>query len=196
VTPDEVASFGLGLAREEVWLAAHDPRWADVAAALISPLRAALEPYQRAIEHIGSTSIPDLRAKPIIDIGILVGARPTHDVLVRTVESLGYLYRGDAGQAGGHVFVLEVTPSVRVAHVHVIRAGDQQWDHYLSFRDRLRRDPIGRRTYEAVKVQLAARYSDDRLAYTNAKDEVVQSLRSGELISASSDDAGRGIRRP
>ena len=96
---------------------------------------------------------------------------------MEVLEDLGYEYRGDAGNAGGLVFVLSVRPNHRVAHLHVLCPGDEQWDFYLSFRDRLRRDAQARAGYENAKRALVGMYHHDRKAYTDGKDDVVLRLR-------------------
>ena len=92
------------------------------------------------------------------------------------LESVGYEYRGDAGGDGGLVFVMDVRPHVRVAHLHAVAHGDPQWDRYLAFVERLRTDPAARADYEDVKRRLAAAHPDGRRAYTTGKRDVVQRL--------------------
>ena len=117
-------------------------------------------------------------AKPIVDIAVLLALVADAGVAVAAMESLGYEYRGDAGSSGGLFFVLSVRPLYRVAHVHLVAAGDVQWDHYLAFRDRLRRDVDARADYEQTKLALAAEYPEDRVAYTDGKDDVVRRWRT------------------
>jgi GrpB-like predicted nucleotidyltransferase (UPF0157 family) len=73
--------------------------------------------------------------------------------------------------------VLSVRPNHRVAHLHVLPPGDEQWDFYRSFRNRLRRDARARADYEKAKRALADMYHHDRKAYTDGKDDVVRRLR-------------------
>jgi GrpB-like predicted nucleotidyltransferase (UPF0157 family) len=88
----------------------------------------------------------------------------------------GWIYRGDAGDQGGHIFVLESRPWHRVAHLHVVDHDGDQWRAYLRFREVLRRSPQARERYEAVKLRLAAQRPIDRRAYTNGKTAVVTSI--------------------
>ena len=94
-----------------------------------------------------------------------------------TLQASGWIYRGDAGANGGHVFVLEARPWHHVAHLHVVDHGGEQWRNYLQLRDLLRRSPDARARYESVKRQLANEIGDDRKAYTDGKTGIV-----GELL--------------
>lgn len=86
------------------------------------------------------------------------------------LAAAGWHYRGDAGDAGGLVFVLETHPRHWVAHIHVVRHGGRQWKNYLSFRARLRDDPLARAQYESAKRSLQAEFSADRESYQAAKE--------------------------
>lgn len=85
------------------------------------------------------------------------------------LEAAGWIYRGDARDEGGHVFVLESHPYRRIAHLHVVARGGTQWRNYLRFRDLLRADASARAQYEATKLLLAAAHPADREAYTLGK---------------------------
>jgi GrpB-like predicted nucleotidyltransferase (UPF0157 family) len=96
--------------------------------------------------------------------------------MIERLEADGWIYRGDAGEDGGHVFVLEARPFVRVAHLHVVEYQGRQWRNYIRFRDLLRRSPEAREQYETVKVALAARERSNRRAYTTGKTDVITTL--------------------
>jgi GrpB-like predicted nucleotidyltransferase (UPF0157 family) len=125
---------------------------------------------------IGSSSVLGLLAKPIIDLAVeLTVDQPLPPTATR-LENDGWIYRGDAGADGGHVFVLEARPWHRVAHLHVVPYEGQAWRDYLRLRDLVRRSPNARDRYAAVKVELAQVEPIDRKAYTIGKTEVVASL--------------------
>jgi GrpB-like predicted nucleotidyltransferase (UPF0157 family) len=176
MTPAELEQLGLGLEYGTVRHAPARPEWHTAALALIDELHEALGAAAIEIEHIGSTAIADLLAKPIVDIAIRLAPDAPLEGLIDTLGALGYLYRGDAGTDGGLVFVLDVRPWVRVAHVHGIRDGDPQWDRYLAVVAALRSDPAARRAYETTKRELAASHPDGRQAYTAGKSAVVADL--------------------
>jgi GrpB-like predicted nucleotidyltransferase (UPF0157 family) len=161
-----------------VEVADSDPRWQLVFDGLAAELRPALAGLDAAVEHVGSTSVPGLAAKPIIDIAIGVRGDIAIDRIIRLLEPLGYIYRRDEGASGGHLFVVDEDgqPGHRIAFVHVVAIDDPQWSRYLAFRDRLREDPDARAAYERLKRQLAAEFPRDRVGYTAAKEAFIQGL--------------------
>jgi GrpB-like predicted nucleotidyltransferase (UPF0157 family)/ADP-ribose pyrophosphatase YjhB (NUDIX family)/inosine/xanthosine triphosphate pyrophosphatase family protein len=158
-----------GLAYGTVQVVEHDPRWFAIAATHIATIRAALHGHANAVEHVGSTAVQGLAAKPIVDLAVRL--HPDADVaaVITAMHEEGYLFRGDKQDQGGLLFVAEPSPGVRVAHIHVLAAGDPQWDRYLRVRDRLRADPALVDQYALLKQRLAGDHPDDRAAYTAAK---------------------------
>lgn len=172
----EFAAAGLGLHHAEVRLVVADEAWSAIAAVLAADIGAALGDVAPAVEHIGSTAVPGLLAKPILDLAI--GLRP--GTVLEQVEGplseLEWIYRGDAGDAGGWVFVLEDAPWHRVAHAHGVELGGRQWVRYLQFRDLLRTSAHARHEYEGTKQRLARDHPDSRAQYTSGKDATVEQL--------------------
>jgi GrpB-like predicted nucleotidyltransferase (UPF0157 family) len=168
----------LGLAYGQVRLVPSDPGWAGAFQRLAVQLRATLGELAVAVEHVGSTAVPGLAAKPILDvvIGLAPGTDP--DRVIAALGSLGYQFRGDKGGEGGLLLVLEDRPAHRVAHLHLVAHGDAQWRRYLALRDRLRADPAARAAYAQLKGRLAAQFSGDRRAYTAAKAAFIVQLLS------------------
>jgi GrpB-like predicted nucleotidyltransferase (UPF0157 family) len=166
---------GLGLDYGTVRLTEARVEWGLVAQRLARRIGAAIDESASQIEHIGSTAVPGLACKPIVDLA--VGVRhPRAESLRAPLEGLGYIYRGDAGERGGLVFVLETRPRHRVAHVHVVRYGGEQWTRYLAFRDLLLADPTARDAYARLKHDLARAFPDNRVAYTDGKEQLVSAL--------------------
>lgn len=128
------------------------------------------------VAHIGSTSVVGLLAKPIVDLAVGLGPGDALQPVADRLRAAGWLYRGDAGDHGGHVFVLESRARHRVAHAHVVEYGGTQWRNYLRLRELLRNDARARLRYEEVKRHLAERYRTNRPAYTDGKTEVVRAL--------------------
>lgn len=167
----------LGLRRGVVLLASHDPRWAAAFESERVRLHEALTQIACSIEHIGSTSVAGLIAKPIVDIAIAV--ERANPLSVREpLEGIGYEYRGDGGDDGGWLFVRESGPSVRTHHVHVVGGGDPQYARWLALRDLMRGDAAARDRYAAAKRELAERHPDDRPAYTEGKTGIIRALLS------------------
>jgi GrpB-like predicted nucleotidyltransferase (UPF0157 family) len=175
----------LGLRYGTVALVDYTAEWSSAFVEERVRLAAALSHEPCEIEHIGSTAVPGLVAKPILDIGMATTSAVRVETITPALERLGYVYRGDAGSAGGHVFVAEITQLVRTHHVHVVWRNDPQWDAYLTFRDFLRATPAAVEAYAREKRALAARFPSNRKAYSLAKGEIIRRLFAGAQASRS-----------
>jgi GrpB-like predicted nucleotidyltransferase (UPF0157 family) len=169
----------LGLAKGTVRVAVYDARWPALYAAEAERLRDALarNGLTLELEHSGSTAVPGLAAKPIIDI--LAGRAPDspRQRLIEVVESAGYTYRGEQ-EIPGRDFFRRGTP--RSYHLHLTTIGSDFWRDHRTFRDRLRADPALRDEYATLKLELARRYPTDRPMYIDAKGPfVLRVLRGG-----------------
>jgi GrpB-like predicted nucleotidyltransferase (UPF0157 family) len=168
---DLIDPYGLGLEQEINRLADSSPLWPQAFAEEAARIRDALGEKALAIEHYGSTAVPGLRAKPIIDLQIGV-ADINHGLLfIEPMAKLGYDYAGDQGIREHHIFG-KGRARTHLAHVVVYRG--QQWLKGLRFRDRLRSDANLRAAYEALKLRLAADPANNRAAYTAGKTEFVE----------------------
>lgn len=174
----------VGLRNDVVSLLDNDPRWATVFRHHAEVVRHRLGQAAAGIEHVGSTAVHGVPAKPIVDLAVHLGAGTDEAAAITSLEGAGYQFRGDTGEEGGLLFVLEDQSGCRVAHLHVLRQGDHQWHEYLGFRDRLWADADARAAYAALKRSLAARFPSDREAYTAAKatfiGELLRQVRAGE----------------
>ncbi|QFT33634.1 dephospho-CoA kinase/protein folding accessory domain-containing protein [Labrenzia sp. THAF82] len=130
------------------------------------------------IEHVGSTSVDGLPAKPVLDIALLIVRPELLSFLENALCSIGYSYRGNKTDEGGHLFVFETSPDVRSIHLHAMIDGDPQWNAYLSFRDIMRVNAQLREQYSRLKNRLAAAHSNDRGSYTAAKASFIQEVLS------------------
>jgi GrpB-like predicted nucleotidyltransferase (UPF0157 family) len=169
-----VEEGSLGLGQGVVFLAPHDPSWPVFGERERSAVNTLLGSLALDVEHVGSTAIADLEAKPILDIAVALDPlnRETEEI-VRRMEAGGYKYRGDHGPDGGLLFVRAVE-GVRRVHVHMVPIDDPEWTAYLDFRDYLRANSARRDEYQQLKRQLAERYPNDREAYTDAKSAFVR----------------------
>ena len=119
-----------------------------------------------AIEHVGSTAVPGLAAKPVIDLVIVVEPGDV-EAAVDRLTAIGYIHQGNLGVEGREAFgVPEGEPR---HHLYVSPTDSQELRAQLAFRDRLRADPALATEYEALKRELARRFRDDRESYTDAK---------------------------
>lgn len=163
----ETPSIGLRTGHVEV--VDHDPLWADLFARLKPLVEESLAGLHPEVEHIGSSSVPDLAAKPILDVAVGLPGPIEAEAIVERLVSLGLSYSGDLGNYGGLLFIIESAPGVVAVHLHVVDVGEFQWRWYLAFRDGLRASPELRRAYEALKRDLASIYESDREGYSQAK---------------------------
>lgn len=167
------------------------PRWAEQFEQVASVLREALVDVRSAtVEHVGSTSVPGLAAKPILDIDVIVDPAES-GAAVAALETVGYVHRGDLGVSGREAFHAPDTAPRR--HVYVCDAGTTHVRNHLAVRAVLRSRPDLRDAYSAVKTALAADPEMDIDTYLAGKSEVVQQVleASGEF----SDDELLAIRR-
>jgi GrpB-like predicted nucleotidyltransferase (UPF0157 family) len=163
----------LGLRYGTVQVVPYHPEWVQAFREERGRIYDALHGLALQIEHVGSTAVPGLSAKPILDIAVGLSAAISVDTIVTALAGLGYEYRGDAGDEGGHIFVRESAPLIRTHHVHVVELDGPQWKAYLELRDFLRCSREARDAYIAEKCALADRHAGDRKAYTAAKDAIL-----------------------
>jgi GrpB-like predicted nucleotidyltransferase (UPF0157 family) len=168
----------LGLSRGLVRLAEHDAEWADEFREEQGRLSAVLAEMRCQLEHIGSTAVPGMRAKPILDIALGYAMSTKAEELKISLERLRYEYRGDSGDQGGQLFV-RGTPDCRTHHLHAVPLHGAQWLAYIELRDLLRSDARARAFYASTKDQLALQFANDRKAYTDGKTAIVQRLLEG-----------------
>jgi GrpB-like predicted nucleotidyltransferase (UPF0157 family) len=159
---------------ERVELSDHDPSWADAFEAERVRLAPVFEGSVVGIEHIGSTSVPELCAKPIVDILVGLEQLELTDEQVAAMEELGYEYLGEYGLTG-RLFFRKGHP--RTHNVHVVEHGGEHWERQLLFRDALRSDPEERRSYDAFKRRLAAE-GHSREVYTELKTPVIREIEA------------------
>ncbi len=123
-----------------------------------------------ALHHIGSTAVPGLAAKPVVDLLGEVADLGAVDATRARLERLGWRWRGENGIAGRR-YLTRDDPQTgeRAAHLHIHASGDAMIPWHLAFRDRLRAEPVTARAYEAEKSRCAALHSDDSAAYAACK---------------------------
>jgi GrpB-like predicted nucleotidyltransferase (UPF0157 family) len=164
----------IGLKRHTVQVVEHDPAWAMLFESEAQAIRQHGGSLVLDVQHVGSTAVSGLPAKPILDIAVAVRASDAIPELVKRLVAVGYLDRGDGGRDGGYLLVRDSEPEVRIVHLHIVEQSDAQWRHYVAFRDILRQDDKIRKEYGALKKQLAAIYPNDRKHYTDSKNEFIQ----------------------
>jgi GrpB-like predicted nucleotidyltransferase (UPF0157 family) len=162
-----------GTEKREITIVDHDASWAGKFEAHSRLIANALGGTALRTEHIGSTSVPGLAAKPIIDILVVVADSANESSYLPRLESVGYGLRVREPNWHRHRMFRTEDQSV---HVHVYSRGCPEIDRCLIFRDRLRRNVCDRSRYEQTKRRLAAEDWPDMNAYAAAKTEVVEDI--------------------
>jgi GrpB-like predicted nucleotidyltransferase (UPF0157 family) len=171
------AGRSLGLPRGTVLLHDHDPRWAHEYERAAAVLDEALGDVVSVIEHVGSTAVRGLVAKPVLDIAVAYDPGRFREARDR-LEVAGYEYRGDLGENGGQLFA-KGPETARTEYVHLVPAGSRQWRRFLAFRDALRGDRRLRDRYADLKGDLAERFPSDRVKYAEGKSRFIEDATAG-----------------
>lgn len=156
---------------EQVVIVPYDPGWPRLFSTLGNALRAALQETAVRIDHIGSTAVPGLDAKPIIDIQVSVADLEPLDRYRIPIESAGFVWRADNPDQTKRYF--RERPGQRRTHIHVRRWGSWAEQAALLFRDYMRAHPLDARRYAELKYRLAREYQTNREGYTEAKSPFV-----------------------
>jgi GrpB-like predicted nucleotidyltransferase (UPF0157 family) len=165
----------LGTAGGRVEIVPYSAEWPQLFELEAQRIRAACGDLLPIIEHIGSTAIPGMPAKPILDI--MPGLRTLADGLrvIEPLQQLGYDYHGENGIPGRYYFGLRYEQR-SIIHVHIFEIGAENWERHLLFRDTLRAYPEIAAEYATLKQDLAVRFREDREGYTDAKSTFIHSV--------------------
>ena len=168
--------MSIGMKRGTVYLEPHQSEWERAAEETIQTLKSILGSIAADIQHIGSTSIKIISAKPIIDIAVAVNdyelILSKRDVL----EKADIIFRFDE-RPEQLLFVMgDFAKDTRSHHIHVVLLGSDEWNNYINFRDYLNSNTEAAREYETTKLRLSEQYPDDRIAYTDGKKDIIDRL--------------------
>ena len=145
----------------------YDATWPARFLELAGRVKAHLGALVMRVEHVGSTAVPGLVAKPVIDMDVVLASPSARPEAIRRLGLLGYTHEGELGIAGRDAFRW---PDGEVRHhLYVLTADAAELRRHVAFRDALRADRTTRDAYSELKRSLAVRYSHDRKAYTDAK---------------------------
>lgn len=164
---------------EPVHLVEHDPSWADQAADWMLRIKAAIGPDAASAEHIGSTAVPGLIAKPVLDLQLAVPDISEESAYRSGLETLGLVLRQ---RETGHLFFRPPAGEPRTVHIHVCQLGSVSEREHLVFRDRLREDANMATAYAELKQDLATRVGDDRIAYARGKAQFIKDVVDGKPL--------------
>lgn len=151
-----------------VEIVAYDPAWPERFAREAARLHAALGASATRIDHVGSTSVPGLAAKDVIDIQVSIRSFEPESVYREPIEGLGYVYRPDPREPARRLFLLSEPGGRRLVNLHLCESGGEWEFRHLAFCDHLRAHPDTADDYERLKRELAPRFEDSQ-AYADAK---------------------------
>lgn len=163
----------LGLSKGTVKLEPYTKQWGRLFIEEAARIRRTVAEIDAVIEHVGSTSINGIAAKPIIDIAVGLKNLGDGEKCVAPLENIGYEYRGEHGIAGRFYFV---KGEPRTHHLHMVLTDSDFWRGHLLFRDYLRENPAAAKDYENLKLELARQYVNDRDAYQRGKSDFIENI--------------------
>lgn len=175
--------MSLGLKRGIVQLEPHDKQWEEIAVQTIRKLKAILGEAAVDIQHIGSTAIPVIKAKPIIDI--VVGVDDFSKIIQynEQLQQEGIYYRG-SDVADQLLYVIgDMENDTRTHHIHVVKWNGTEWKNYIYFRDYLKTNENAALQYQQLKEELESKYVDDRVAYTRGKQDMIDNILNRRILS-------------
>jgi GrpB-like predicted nucleotidyltransferase (UPF0157 family) len=159
----------------------YDPRWPQLFEELRAPVAAALGDLVVVVEHVGSTAVPGLAAKPIIDMDVVVPSVGRVPEAIVRLAPLGYAHRGDLGISGREAFTSPAGKPRR--HLYICALDSRELRRHLAFRDYLLTHPDEAKAYGELKQAAALSFTDDRIAYNEAKTEFVERVLQRALSS-------------
>jgi GrpB-like predicted nucleotidyltransferase (UPF0157 family) len=164
----------LGCERHLVRLVPYQPAWAELFRQEAERLSAALGDRVVRVEHVGSTAVPGLDAKPILDIVVAVRDLTDAAAFENALSPLGYLHQAENDRPGRLYFVKRLPDDRSTHHLNITELGTECWFTHVAFRDYLREHPEAREEYQKLKLNLVSRSSSDRAAYQEGKEEFIQ----------------------
>ncbi len=168
----------LGCERHFVRLIPYQSDWAELFQQEALALRRAIGDQTVRIEHVGSTAIPGLDAKPILDIVVAVRDMADATAFEESLLPLGYVHKAENDRPGRLYFVKRTADNRSTHHLNITELGTECWFTHVAFRDYLRSHPKARDGYQGLKRELASRHQHDRAAYQDGKAEFIEHVLS------------------
>lgn len=159
-----------------IYMVPHDPKWQQEFKQEAKQLTTALGNNVVAVHHIGSTAIPTIYAKPVIDLLLVVQDIAALDEKQPLMEAIGYVALGELGISGQRYFRRDNQFGDRTHQVHAYENGSPQIQRHLAFRDYMLAHPDAAQAYSALKRELAAKYPNDIESYMDGKDEFIRDI--------------------
>ena len=158
----------------EIRLVDYDPKWPNMFNGEAKILRDLLQDMVVSINHIGSTAVPGLDAKPVVDLMVEVTNLEKVQSMQEEFQNAGYEVLGENGIPGRH-FVTRNSAGERTHDIHIFETGHKEIEQMILFRDRMIENPKEAESYSELKNELAAQYRDDPIGYTQGKTEFILS---------------------
>jgi GrpB-like predicted nucleotidyltransferase (UPF0157 family) len=179
-----------GVRRRLIEVVPYDPRWPSEFARFREALLDALRSTEVSVEHVGSTAVPGLIAKPILDVDIVIRGGTAFAEVRSKLEDVGYVHRGDQGIPGREAFRQREDEGPRGLgggrwpkhHLYACYEDSTELERHVAFRDALRSDPYLADRYADLKRNLVRIVGDDRERYSEGKSEFVRSVLSGSTL--------------
>lgn len=167
----------IGLKRGNVELHEHDENWYGIATYTINDLKTIFGDIAIDIQHVGSTAIHTICAKPIIDISVGVTDLKAVHLILNELDENGYMYRPENNHDYQMFFSAgDLSKDTRSHHIHVVKYNDVDWNNYILFRDYLNNNYGMAKKYEKLKLELKGKYRNDRVKYTDGKAELIKKI--------------------
>ena len=165
--------MSLGLKRGTVQLEPHDKQWDEVAIQTIKILKSILGNDAIDIQHIGSTAIPAIKTKPIIDIAVGVTDFKKIMSYNEQLQKEGIFYCGSDVEDQILYVMGDMEKDIRTHHIHIVKWNGTEWKNYIHFRDYLNDNENMVLQYQRVKDELESKYADNRGLYTKGKKDII-----------------------
>ena len=166
----------IGLKRGTVELLPHNPQWKDAANETIVLLKSLLNDVAVDIQHVGSTSIQNICAKPIIDIAVGVNTLDSIKPYIELLKKNGIIFRKEDVKEQLLFVIGDFEKEFRTHHIHVVEWNSIAWNNYINFRDYLNAFPECAKEYDELKKKLALEFADNRGNYTARKQEFIDRI--------------------
>lgn len=160
----------------KVEIVPHDPRWREAFEAEAKQIASALGENIVAVHHIGSTAIPNIYAKPVIDLMVEVRDITEVDGRSSAMESLGYEVKGEFGIPGRRYFRKDNREGIRTHQIHAFETGSSEVERHLAFRDYMIANPEDAQRYSELKRQLAEEHPQSMDGYMDGKDGFIKEM--------------------
>ena len=167
----------LGLPKDTIVLQNPNPTWAEEASHTIQQLRNIFGDLAVDIQHIGSTAIPGIKAKPVIDIGIAVHDLAAIKSILPQLTAAGFIHRPRRDTPDYSMFVIgDIDAYFKTHHIHIDPHDSPGWHNRINFRDYLNAFPSKAKEYEALKIELAEKYTNNRSEYLKGKAAFIERM--------------------